>query len=247
MVGSNWPNEGFADRPDVEILRTVATPEATTARGAVVEHVIKVLLADDHPLLLDGVRKALAASADIEVVGQASSGAEALELADEAHPDVVLLDLRMPDPDGLACLQELKRKLPKTQVIVLSALDDPRHIRAALRLGADAYVVKSVNPVDLASIIRQSVDGTSLTLFGGRGADVDAGGSEPLSDRELAILRAVASGLSNQAIGRRLWVSEQTIKFHLRNIYKKLRVSNRTEAARYAFEAGLADEARLSR
>ena len=200
-----------------------------------------MLLADDHPLMLDGIAKALSRADDVEVVGRASSGAEALALAARTAPDVVLLDLRMPAMDGFACIQELKRRSPATRVIVLSASTEPRDVRSALRLGADAYVVKSVNPADLASVIRQTHEGTTFTAFAPDGATETDGASDGLTDRELTILRALASGLSNDGIGRRLWVSEQTIKFHLRNIYRKLGVANRTEAARYAHEAGLID------
>jgi DNA-binding NarL/FixJ family response regulator len=223
----------------------VATSDPGTA-VAVRERVIKLLLADDHPLMLDGIRKALSAADDIEVVGEARSGREALALAARTQPDAVLLDLRMPQMDGLACLQELKRIAPEIRVIILSATEEPRQIRAALRLGADAYVVKSVNPVDLASVVRQTMDGTTFTaLADGDGDPLAVVRADGLSDREIAILSALASGLSNQAIGRKLWVSEQTIKFHLRNIYRKLGLSNRTEAAHYAHEAGLVDGLRL--
>jgi len=200
-----------------------------------------VLLADDHPLMLDGIAKALSRADDVEVVGRASSGAEALALAARTAPDVVLLDLRMPAMDGFACIPQLKRQSPATRVIVLSASTEPRDVRSALRLGAHAYVVKSVNPADLASVIRQTHEGTTFTAFAPDGATETDGASDGLTDRELTILRALASGLSNDGIGRRLWVSEQTIKFHLRNIYRKLGVANRTEAARYAHEAGLID------
>ena len=200
-----------------------------------------MLLADDHPLMLDGIAKALSRADDVEVVGRASSGAEALALAARTAPDVVLLDLRMPAMDGFACIPQLKRRSPATRVIVLSASTEPRDVRSALRLGADAYVVKSVNPADLASVIRQTHEGTTFTAFAPDGATETDGASDGLTDRELTILRALASGLSNDGIGRRLWVSEQTIKFHLRNIHRKLGVANRTEAARYAHEAGLID------
>ena len=209
---------------------------------AVGEAVIRVLVADDHPLMLDGIKNALADAQDIAVVGQAQTGREALALARRTSPDVVLLDLRMPDMDGLACLHELKRRAPETRVVILSATADERQINTALRLGADAYVVKSVNPVDLASVIRQAVDRTTFTALAGEASDEQARArADGLSDREIAILRALASGLTNQAIGRKLWVSEQTIKFHLRNVYRKLGVSSRTEAARYAHEVGLVD------
>jgi DNA-binding NarL/FixJ family response regulator len=212
-----------------------AGPSPPVAAG---EQVIRVLLADDHPLMLDGIAKALACADDLEVVGRALSGAEALALAARTAPDVVLLDLRMPAMDGFTCIQELKRRSPATRVIALSASEDARDIRSALRLGADAYVVKTVAPLDLPSIVRQVVDGTAFMPFA-EDAGVTAGHSEGLTDREIAILRAVASGLSNRAIGLQLWVSEQTIKFHLRNIFRKLGVSSRTEAALYAYEAGL--------
>jgi len=219
----------------------VATSGASTA-VAVQGRVIKLLVADDHPLMLDGIRKALSAAEDIEVVGQAGSGREALALAARTAPDLALLDLRMPQMDGLACLQELKRLSPEIRVIILSAIADRRQIRAVLRLGADAYVVKSVNPVDLPSVVRQTMDGTMFSALAEEDGDDEAAArANGLTDREIGILRALASGLSNQAIGRRLWVSEQTIKFHLRNIYRKLGLSNRTEAAHYAHEAGLID------
>jgi DNA-binding NarL/FixJ family response regulator len=214
----------------------VATPGTPVAAG---KRTISVLLADDHPLILDGVRNALARAADIEVVGAVPSGREALLLARRTAPDVVLLDLRMPGMEGFECLRELRRVAPRTRVIVLSASSERREIRTALRLGAAAFIVKSVQPSDLASVIRQTVDGTTFTtLDDGEGDDV-AESSDRLTQRELTIPRAVANGLSNQEIGRTLWVSEQTIKFHLRNVYRKLGISNRIEAARYAHEAGL--------
>ena len=203
---------------------------------------IRVVVADDHPLILEGVREILRDAEPIDLVGEASSGAKAIALAAELQPDVVLLDLRLPDVDGLTCIDEIRTCSPASKVVILSASADPRAIRAALRNGAAAYVVKSVNPVDLPSAIRQAVDGT---VFHGVAASDDdhsaAARADGLSDREIAILRAVASGLSNQAIAKRLWVSDQTIKFHLRNIYRKLGVSSRTEAARYAHQRGLVD------
>jgi DNA-binding NarL/FixJ family response regulator len=215
--------------------RGVATPRPPVATG---KRAIRVLLADDHPLILDGVRNALARADDIAIVGAASSGREALLLARRTAPDVVLLDLRMPEMAGFECLRELRRISPRTRVIVLTASSEPREIRTALRLGAAAFVVKSVRASDLASVIRQTVQGTTFTTLDDGDGD-ECGPGEDLTPRELTILRAVASGLSNQEIGRTLWVSEQTIKFHLRNVYRKLGISNRIEAARYAHEAGL--------
>ncbi len=201
---------------------------------------IRVVAVDDHPLILEGIREILRDAGPIELVGEAYSGADALDLVRDLEPDVVLLDLRMPDVEGLSCLEAIRRRAPTTKVVVLSASTEPRAIRAALRSGAAAYVVKSVNPVDLPSAIRQAVDRTVFQgLDGSEDAEFAAARADGLSDREIAILQAVASGLSNQAIGKTLWVSDQTIKFHLRNIYRKLGVSSRTEAARYAHQRGL--------
>jgi DNA-binding NarL/FixJ family response regulator len=180
---------------------------------------MKVLIADDHRLMVEGIRHALAPAEDIEVVGEASVGSQVLPLVRRLSPDVVLLDMRMPQMDGLLCLDGIRKHCPKVKVIVLSVFSDPEHIQAAFRHGASGYIVKSVNPVDLPSAIRQAVEGTVFH----------------------AILKAVARGLSNSAIGKELWVTEQTVKFHLTNIYRKLDLANRTEAARYAYEHGLVD------
>ena len=203
---------------------------------------IRVLVADDHRLILEGVRRALATVEDIEIVAEAESGAQVMPLALRTQPDVVMLDLRMPDLDGYACLDALKKRCPGVKVVLLSAFSDREHIDAAFRRGATAYIVKSVNPMDLPSALRQAVEATvfhSTNLYG------DGDGGTPndtgLTERELEMLRAVAKGLSNQAIGKEFWVTEQTVKFHLTNIYRKLGVANRTEATRYAYQHGLVE------
>ena len=203
---------------------------------------LKVVLADDHQLILDGIRHVLEHEKDFEVVGETRSGSQVLPLVARLRPDIVLLDLRMPGSDGLTCLTQIKKRFPKTRVVVLSASTDATVIEAVLRGGASAYVVKSVNPVDLPATLRHAIDETLYTAIGlpaetGETAAKAAG----LTDRETAILTALAKGLSNEAIGKELWVAEQTVKFHLTNIYRKLGVSNRTEAARYAFQQGLVD------
>jgi DNA-binding NarL/FixJ family response regulator len=203
---------------------------------------MKVLIADDHKLMVEGIRRALEPAEDIEIVGEASSGSQVLPLVRRMSPDVVLLDMRMPHMDGLACLDQIRKNCPKVKVIVLSVYSDPEHIQAAFNHGASGYIVKSVNPLDLPSAIRQAVDGTVFHALGLPEADeASAGKAAGLTERELAILRAVARGLSNQAIGKELWVTEQTVKFHLTNIYRKLHLANRTEAARYAYQHGLVE------
>ena len=203
---------------------------------------MKVLIADDHPLVRSGVRRALEEEDDIEVVGEATNGAKVLPLIGQTGPDLVVLDIAMPQLDGLACLDQIRKRYPDVKVVILSASGDPDRVQAALARGATAYVLKSVDVRDLASALRQAMEGTVFQAFGvQQDSDGELAGSAGLTKRETAILKAVARGLTNQAIGREFWVSEQTVKFHLRNIFRKLEVGSRTEAARYAFEHGLVE------
>jgi DNA-binding NarL/FixJ family response regulator len=203
---------------------------------------LRVLLADDHRLILDGVRHALEESGEFEVVGEAMTGSQVLTLVKRTGPDVVMLDIRMPGMDGLVCLDQIKQRHPGVKVIVLSASSDPKLIENVLKRGASAYIVKSVNPIDLPSAIRQAVDETVYTAIGlADDASATAAKAAGLTDRELAILTALAQGKSNAAIAQELWVAPQTVKFHLTNIYRKLGVTNRTEAARYAYQQGLVE------
>jgi len=203
---------------------------------------IRVLIADDHRLIVEGTKQALEKAGGFEVVGEAVNGVQVLPLVRRLKPELVLLDLRMPQMDGLTCLSKIRKEFPDVKVAMLSVSQEPELIQTALKRGASAYIVKSIDPADLAAALRQAIDGNVFTTAGvmedpGQRAARDAG----LTDRELVIVRAVARGLSNEAIAKELWVAEQTVKFHLTNIYRKLGVSNRTEAARYAFEQGLVD------
>src|SRR6266478_7458086 len=202
---------------------------------------LRVLLCDDHQLILDGVRHALEeAGSEFEVVGEANKGSQVLPLVKRTQPDVVMLDLRMPEVDGLVCLDQIKRRHPETKVIVLSVSADRSLIDNVLKRGASAYIVKSVNPVDLPAVIRQALEETVYTAIGlPDDLSSRAAKAAGLTERELAILTALARGMSNAAIAKQLWVAQQTVKFHLTNIYRKLGVANRTEAARYAYQQGL--------
>jgi len=203
---------------------------------------LKVLIADDHPLMLAGLRHALEADDGFEVVGEARSGPEVLPLVGRMSPDVVLLDLRMPGIDGLGCLDRIIARHPRAKVVVVSASADPDQIQAAFKHGACGYVVKGIDVIDLPSAVRQAVDGTAYHALGLPALNEEsAAKAAGLTERELTIMKAVARGLSNQAIGRELWVTEQTVKFHLTNTYRKLGVANRTEAARWAFAHGLVE------
>jgi DNA-binding NarL/FixJ family response regulator len=207
---------------------------------------LRIAIADDHQLMLDGIKRALETAPDIEVVGQAMTGEDLVALVPQVRPDVVILDMRMPKGDGLATLQALQKSYPDIKVIMLSMFDDPDHIEAALRYGAASYVVKSINPLDLASTIRgvleDSVYHPRGTAHGARTSEaaprVAPGG---LTTRERATLDLVAEGRSNLDVASKLFVTEQTVKFHLSNIYRKLGVDNRTQATRYACTHGMTD------
>ncbi|HWF31964.1 MAG TPA: response regulator transcription factor [Solirubrobacteraceae bacterium] len=206
------------------------------------EQVLKVLVADDHPLILQGLRRTLEACDDIDVVGEARTGTEVLPLVERRRPDVVVLDLHMPGMDGAACIAEIKRTSPEVKAIVLSASDERASIESATNAGASAYVIKSVSSVDIPALIRQVAAGYTVFQAPSDASAEGAAGSagEPgLTERELTILAAVAGGLTTKAISSELWVSEHTVKFHLTNIYRKLGVRNRSGAVRYAYEHGL--------
>ena len=203
---------------------------------------LRVLVADDHRLMLAAVRRALTPADGFEIVGEVSVGSQVVPAARETSPDVVLLDLRMPELDGIGCLERLRQHDPTIAVVILSSYSDQAQIDAAREGGALGYVVKTVEPVDLAAVLRSAVSGGAFAVWGveetkpHRSAPA---GAPVLSERESAVLEAIARGLSTREIGLQLWISEQTVKFHLRNIYRKLEISSRTEAARYAFRTGL--------
>ena len=203
-----------------------------------------MLIADDHPLIIAGIRRALDDNEDIDVVGEAQSGPELLQLVERRRPDVVLLDLRMPGLSGIECIQRIVESWPDTKTIVLSACDDQPSIDAAMSAGASAYVIKSVKAIDVASLLRQVAAGA---VFQPRPAsrpatsdDCGTTGTSLLTQREQTILDAIASGLTTAAISQQRGVSQHTVKFHLTNIYRKLGVENRASAIRYAIEHRIA-------
>jgi DNA-binding NarL/FixJ family response regulator len=201
---------------------------------------IRVLLADDHRLILEGLRLAFEEVDGIEVVGMASEGRQVLPLIAGTRPDLVLLDMRLPDMDGLACLERIRKLHPSVKVVMLSASAEPARVRAALTRGASAYIVKTVNPLDIPAALRQVFE--PAIYFAGSLGEESAGAAAGLTEREVAMLRAIARGLSNAAISKEFWVTEQTVKFHLTNIYRKLGVKNRTEATRFAYQHGLTED-----
>ena len=218
-------------------------PEPMT--GAAVEHsrtLMRVVIADDHQLMLAGIRRALETDGGFEIVGETRNGAEVPDLVDRAKPELVLLDVRMPNMDGLACLEEIKRRHPEMKVVMLSASQDEQLIETALRRGANAYLVKNIDPIDLPSTLRQALEGNIYRAVGAPAESEPSGArAAGLTDREISILKAVARGLSNDDIAKEFWVARQTVKFHLTNIYRKLGVRNRAEAMRKAYSFGLVE------
>jgi DNA-binding NarL/FixJ family response regulator len=200
---------------------------------------LKVLIADDHPLIIAGIRRTIEHLDDMQVVGEAHSGPELIQLIERRRPDVVLMDLRMPGVAGVEMIQLIRRRWPDTKAIVLSACDERGTIDAALHAGASAYVLKSARTVDIAAVLRQTSSGAVFhapTTPPTRPAAADEPSRPSLTGRERSILSAVAAGKTTAAISRDLWISEHTIKFHLTNIYRKLGVANRAGAVRYALE-----------
>jgi DNA-binding NarL/FixJ family response regulator len=201
---------------------------------------MRVVIADDHRLMLDGIRRALEADGGFEIVGETQNGTQVLPLVSRTTPELVLLDVRMPHMDGLACLDEIHKRYPEIKVVMLSASTSQDLVEAALRRGASAYISKGVDPSDLPSTLRQAIEGNVFSASA-LPSDVQPAGAKAagLTEREISILTALARGSSNDEIAKELWITRQTVKFHLTNIYRKLGVKNRTEATRLAYQQGL--------
>ncbi|VXC41324.1 response regulator transcription factor [Aeromicrobium sp. 9AM] len=203
---------------------------------------IRLLLVDDHPVVRDGLRGMCESSPDFEVVGEAGDGVEAVALAKELDPDVVLMDLRMPGGNGLDAIAALASSGSRAHVLVLTTYDTDRDIMAALDAGATGYLLKDAPRDELFAAIRAAAAGESVlspavaTRVVSR---VRTAGSEPLSGRETDVLALVAKGRSNREIARALFVSEATVKTHLGHVYAKLGVNDRASAVATAYDRGL--------
>ena len=204
---------------------------------------MKVLIGDSNRLILAGFRRALEGNADIEIAGATDSGPYLMTLVERRRPDVVALDLDLRGVNGESCIDLLAQRYPEIKIVVLSASSSPDLIRSALSRGARAFIVKSVNPQDIPSALRQAYEETVYHAYGFRAAPEDALRQAGLTEREITMLKALARGLSNQAISQELWISQPTVKFHLRNVYRKLGVPNRLAAATYAHTHGLGGRA----
>jgi two-component system, NarL family, response regulator LiaR len=202
---------------------------------------IRVMTVDDHEILRGGIRFSLLAFDDLEFVGEAQSGEEALRRCGELRPDVVLMDLAMPGMDGVETTQALLARQPQVQVLVLSSFHDPEMVQRAMQAGAIGYLVKGVSAERLVQAIREAYAGRptlapeAVQALVRRPAPAPGLGSD-LTEREREVLALLADGLTNLEIGRRLTVSVSTVKYHLRGIYSKLGAANRAEAVALALQ-----------
>jgi len=207
---------------------------------------IRVLVVDDHPVVRDGLRLFLTVTAQFNYLGEAENGEQALQMCAETAPDVVLMDLKMPGMDGIEATRQIRSRFPKIKVIALTSFEDKTLIQQAILAGAQGYLLKNSSMEVLSNAIEAAHAGRSalapeimLTLASAGPVDEPLGGD--LTEREREILKLMAEGMTNAAIGAKLYISEATARFHVSNILSKLGAANRTEAVRYAMKHRLID------
>ena len=209
---------------------------------------ISVLIVDDHEVVREGVRAYLEALNDIDVVGEASSGAEAIDVALETIPDVVLMDLVMSGMDGVDATRKVKNVSPRSQIVVLTSYHQDEHIFPALQAGAISYILKDIKMEELADAIRRAALGEATIhprvaarviqeIHGTKTEDINP--FTELTSREVEVLKLIAGGMSNSSIAEELVISENTVKGHVSNILSKLHLADRTQAAVYAWQQGI--------
>jgi NarL family two-component system response regulator LiaR len=210
---------------------------------------IGVLIVDDHAVVRQGLHTLLELQEVIEVVGEAANGREAIDQTAELLPDVVLMDLVMPEIDGIEATRKIKAACPSTQVIVLTSFSDNEQVFPAIKAGALSYLLKNVSPGDLVRAVQAASRGEAQLdpeIAKKLMEEVSSGSkqqsSEALTERELGVLQLIAKGQSNRAIGEELVISEKTVKTHVGNILSKLYLADRTQAAIFALREGLASE-----
>jgi NarL family two-component system response regulator LiaR len=211
---------------------------------------IRVLLVEDQALVREGLAAIFSYQSDIEVVGQAKDGIEAVEMVEKTRPDVILLDLVMPRQDGQTTIPILKEKRPQAHILVLTSYADNERVYQAIKAGAEGYMLKDATPVQLLQGIRDVAQGQA-TLYPSIAMRVIRElnnpseltlTTEPLTPRELETLRLISSGLSNQEISKKLFVQERTVAKYVSNILDKLHLANRTQAALYAVRKGITEQ-----
>jgi len=210
---------------------------------------IRVLLAEDHVVVREGTRELIRRERDMEVVGEAGDGEEAIELATKLRPDVVIMDIAMPKVNGIEATRRIKELYPAIAVLILTAYDNEQYIFALLEAGAAGYLLKNVRRSELIDAVRAVYAGESVLhpvvtrkvlqrFTGAKGRPAEGGARDILSEREMEVLRLASRGISNKDIARELVVSARTVQAHLGNIFNKLGVGSRTEAVLYALRRG---------
>jgi len=215
---------------------------------------IRLILADDHAMVRTGTRELLEQQPDLDIVGEAADGVEAVELAHRLQPDVAVMDVRMPRMSGVEATRRVKTECPDVKILILTAHDDDEYVFALLQAGANGYLMKTADIEELVKAIRTvaagqsmlapSIAGKVVAQFTSRKGIPDTSSTshhhsyEELTDRELDILKLVGRGLSNKQIGKELFISDRTVQAHLSNIFSKLNVNSRTEAVMYAVRKG---------
>jgi NarL family two-component system response regulator LiaR len=210
---------------------------------------IRVLIVDDHDIVREGQRALISTEPGMEVIGEAKNGIEAIELADTLQPDVILMDLLMPKKDGIEASEEIKKRNPEARILVLTSFAEDKRVFAAIKAGAQGYLMKDSSPQTILKAIYEVHNGeTSISpriaqkLIHELQRKSDSPPTEePLTAREMEVLKLIAKGLSNQKIAEELVISEPTARTHVTNILGKLHLANRTQAALYALREGLAD------
>ncbi len=209
---------------------------------------IRILIADDHAIVREGLRALIETEPGMDLVGEASDGVEAVQMARRLKPEVILLDLLMPRKDGLAAIAEIQQDRPEARILVLTSFAEDEKVFPAIKAGARGYLLKDTSPQALLQAIRDVYRGESslhptiarkLLEEIHQPPDLPPS-TDPLTEREVDVLRLVAQGLSNQEIGDRLFIAERTVRTHVSSILGKLHLANRTQAALYALREGLA-------
>lgn len=207
---------------------------------------INVLIADDHPLIREGLSKILSLDEDIKIIGEAKDGREAVKMTMKTHPHVVLMDINMPHMNGIEASKVIKSELPDTGIIALTIHDDQEYVDEMIESGVSGFLLKDVEPELLVTSVKEVAQGRSLFEQDSKGKNLSEkkiylkrDGLEELTRRELDVLQLIAKGMCNKDIAESLFISEKTVKNHLTNIFKKISVDDRTQAALFAIKKGI--------
>lgn len=215
---------------------------------------IRVLITDDHKVVRRGLRGFLELDPELEVVGEAENGEEAVDLARRLEPNVVLMDLLMPVKDGIAATREIRRRMPEVEVVALTSVLEDDSVTGAIRAGAIGYLLKTTDADELREAIKAAAAGqvrlapeaVARLMREVRSPSSPEGLAEPLTERETEVLRLLARGKANKQIARELFVAVSTVKTHINSLYRKLDISSRTQAALYAARVGLVSTEEIS-